>query len=89
MKLDPNALALSFGGATAIFWIFCSAFVVFMPGQMMTMTGHMLHADPSGFAWTMTYAGFVIGLVSWTVWAMAAGWLVGWLYTIFSGARSG
>ena len=86
MKLDANALALSFGGATAILWVLCSAFVAITPGPMMSMTGHMLHADSSGFAWSMTGAGFLVGLICWTSWAMVAGWLVGWLYTRLSGA---
>ena len=82
MKLDPNRLALSFGGATAILWTICSVFVAFVPGPMMSMTGHMLHADASGFAWTMTGVGYVIGLICWTAWAMVAGWLVGWIYSL-------
>lgn len=57
MKLDPKKLALSFGGATAILWTICSVFVAFVPGRMMSMTGHMLHADATGFAWTMTGVG--------------------------------
>lgn len=80
MKLDPNRLAIAFGGTTAILWIACSAFFGMMPGQMMMMTGHMLHADPTGFGWTLTVGGFLYGLIAWIVVAMLAGWLVGWIY---------
>jgi hypothetical protein len=80
MKLDANNLALSFGGATIILWVICSILVVFLPGGMMSMTGQMLHMDATGVAWTMTWVGFLIGLVCWTVWAMVAGWLIGWIY---------
>lgn len=88
MQLDPNRLALSFGGTTATLWTICSVFVALVPGQMMSMTGHMLHADASGFAWTMTGAGFLIGLICWTLWAAVAGWLIAWFYTLLGGARS-
>jgi hypothetical protein len=88
MKLDANKLALSFGGATAILWTLCSLFVALVPGAMMSMTGHMLHTDVSGFAWIMTGTGFLVGLICWTAWAMAAGWLIGWLYSLLGGAAS-
>ena len=86
MKLDPNKLALSFGGATAIIWTLCSLFVAFVPGPAMSMTGHMLHADASGFAWTMTGVGYLVGLICWTAWAMVAGWLIGWIYSFLGSA---
>ena len=82
MKLDPKRLALAFGGATAILWTICSALVALVPGAMMSMTGHMLHMDALGFAWRMTGIGFLFGLVFWTAWAMIAGWLVGWIYSL-------
>ena len=80
MKLDANRLAVSFGITTAVLWVICSTAVALLPGSMMTMTGHMLHANVAGFSWTMTWIGFVIGLVSWTIWASLAGWLIGWCY---------
>ena len=80
MKLDANKLALSFGGAAIVLWVICSALVALLAGPMMSMTGHMLHANMEGLSWTLTLAGFFVGLISWTVWAGLAGWLVGWLY---------
>jgi hypothetical protein len=80
MKLDAGRLGIAMGGATAIFWIVCSALVALFSGSMMTMTGHMLHMDASEFAWRLTFPGFFMGLVSWTVCAAVAGWLIGWIY---------
>ena len=80
MKLDANKLALSFGSAAIFLWVICSALVALLAGPMMSMTGHMLHADMGGLNWTLTIAGFLVGLVSWTVWAALAGWLIGWFY---------
>ena len=59
MKLDAGRLGIAMGGATAIFWIVCSALVALFSGSMMTMTGHMLHMDASEFAWRLTFPGFL------------------------------
>jgi hypothetical protein len=80
MKFDQKKLALSFGGTTAVLWIVCSALVALIPGPTGKLMGHMLHGNLEGFSWTLTWAGFFIGLVSWVLWAAAAGWLVGWSY---------
>ena len=86
MKLDAGRLAIALGGATAILWVICSALVALFSGGMMTMTGHMLHMDATGFAWTLTFSGALIGLVLWSVCAAVAGWLIGWLYNATGGS---
>ena len=83
MKIDASRLALALGGTTAVLWILCSILVVLFPGSMMSMTGSMLHADTQSFGWSLTLAGFLMGLVCWTVWAMAVGWLIGEIYNRF------
>ena len=80
MSLDANRLAMSFGITSAILWIICSALVALTPGAMIGMTGHMFHASMEGISWTLTWAGFLIGLVAWVVWAAVTGWLIGWFY---------
>jgi hypothetical protein len=85
VTFDPNRLAISFGIATALLWITCSAMVALMPGLMMSITGHMFHANMEDVGWTLTLAGFFIGLVAWVVSAAATGWLIGWSYNRLSG----
>lgn len=80
MDLDAKRLALAVAGVTAVLWILCSAFVSVAPGPAMGITGHMIHADVSGFTWSLTWAGFVVGLVSWTLSAAVPAWLVAWAY---------
>jgi len=82
MKRDANRLALACGGAAAVFWVICYALVAVMPEPMMTMTSHMFHADLQGISWSLTGAGFFIGLISWTITAALAGWLVAWTYDL-------
>lgn len=86
MKLDAGRLAMALGGTTALLWTICSALVALLSGPMITMTGHMLHLDATAFAWTLTWPGFLIGLVSWTVCAAVAGWLIGWIYNATGGS---
>jgi hypothetical protein len=88
MNLDANRLALAVGGATAILWTICSALVALFSGAMMTMTGHMLHMNSANFAWTLTFPGFLVGLISWVVSAAAAGWLIGWIYNASAGSKT-
>ncbi len=87
MKLDSGRLAIALGGTTAILWIVCSALVALFSGAMMTMSGHMLHMDATAFAWTLTLPGFLVGLVSWTICAAFAGWLIGWIYNTTGGSN--
>lgn len=88
MKLDTTRFGLAFGGTAALLWVICSALVALLPAPMLSMTGHMLHVDTAGFDWTLTWTGFFLGLISWVVWSLLAGWLVGWLYNRLQRAAS-
>jgi len=89
MKIDTGRLALSLGGATAVLWTICSALVAIQPALTMSITAHMIHANMDGFGWTLTLAGFFIGLIAWTLCAAVTGWLIGWIYNYFGERSSG
>lgn len=80
MKLDAQKFGLATGIVFAVVWLICSAFVVTMPGMMMQMSGHAMHADFSGAQWTMTGVGFVFGLVIWSVLGGLLAWAVAAVY---------
>ncbi len=86
MNLDQKNLALSFGGTIAVLWIICSALVALIPGPTGTLMGHMVHGNLEGYSWTLSWAGFFMGLVSWVLSAAAAGWLIGWSYNRLGGS---
>ena len=88
MNLDSKSLAMSFGIVTAALWTICSVLVALMPELTTTIMAHMLHGDAAEISWTMTWTGIFIGLVSWTLSAAAAGWLIGWFYNRFASSRS-
>ncbi len=79
MKLNPIALANAAAATAIALWLVCSFFVMALPGSMMSMTGHMLHADMAAKSWTLTLPGFVFGLLIWA----AACWFTGWLIAVF------
>lgn len=84
MKLNANALAISFAITAVIFWIVCSALVYAWPGPMMNMTGDMMHAELSHMTWSLNITGFFAGLVIWTVVSGITGWIVAVVYNRFA-----
>ncbi len=65
MKLNPNKFATASATTFAVLWVICSAVAYFLPDAIMTITGHMMHADLSSMGWSLTGAGFIIGLIAW------------------------
>jgi hypothetical protein len=80
MKLNPNKFAVACTGAFIILWVICSTTVYFLPDAMMSFTGHMMHADLSSMAWTLTSTGFVVGLIAWAFCAWITAWLIAIIY---------
>lgn len=83
MKLNPVKLAIASAVTMAVFWVICSFMVLVMPAMMMSMTGQMVHADLSGFNWTLTLSGFLVGLISWCLSAGVFGFLLAYFYNMF------
>jgi len=74
MKLDAVRIGAATAIVFAVVWVICSLLVVFVPGVMMEMSGHMLHADLGNLNWTLRWTGFFVGLVAWT----ALSWVIAW-----------
>jgi len=83
MKLTPNSFGMAFAAAFAILWVICSLLVALLPSFLMNMTGYMAHANLQDLGWTLTFSGFLFGLVGWIVTAWATGWLIGFFYNKF------
>jgi hypothetical protein len=80
VNLNPIALATASALAIAVIWTLCSLLVFALPAAMSGMTGHMVHAHLESFTWVLTWTGYLIGLVAWTVWAAITGWLIAVVY---------
>jgi len=85
MKLDATKLGFATGIVFAIIWVICSALVVLLPDMMMQMSGHALHADMGTAHWTMTWMGFVVGLVIWSVLGGVIAWAIAAVYNRLPG----
>ena len=83
-KLFAIACAMS----TGLLWSICSALVVCFPNYMLQMTAHMFHVDLADVHWTMTWSGFLLGLLGWTLLAGSAGALLAVVYNRLLGSEA-
>ena len=64
MTYNANKLFVAVATAYAVLWVLCAVLVFILPGEMMSLAGHMIHTDLGTASWTLTIAGFLIGLVA-------------------------
>jgi len=80
MKLHPKKFSLACASSAAVFWLFCSLFVLIMPGIMLSMSGDMLHMNLEGVGWNMSFFSALIGGLFWAIAAGIFGWLLANIY---------
>lgn len=85
MRIDAIKLGLATAIVFAVVWVICSLLVFSMPLGMMQMGGHMTHADFGPMAWTLTWTGFIIGLVAWSILAGVLAWAIAAVYNSLVG----
>lgn len=83
MKLNEKAFATASAATTLILWLVCSLLVAVMPAMSMQASGSMMHMDLSTMEWSMTFPGFFVGLLIWSITAGVVGWLFAYLYNRF------
>ena len=76
LKLDSIKLGLATAIIFGAAWIICSLFVVLAPGQMMQMSGHMVHSNFESIGWSLHWTGFFVGLVTWSVFSGLFVWAI-------------
>lgn len=82
MKLKSVRFACACAMAFAAMWIVCSALVWISPSSMSEVSSHMLHLDTGYFSFTLTLAGFMEGLISWSLLAAVSGLLTAEFYNL-------
>lgn len=80
MKIDANKLFVATAITFAVSWIICAIFVGLLPVGMMTMTGHMVHMNLGSLSWSMTFTGFITGLIAWSLLPGAIAWCIATIY---------
>ncbi len=75
MKLHTVKFTIAAIVTTAIIWSVCSLLVFSLPQLTMMYSGDMMHMNTQELMWSLTFAGFIRGLVIWSVFAGVGAWI--------------
>ena len=84
MTVNAPKAGLAAAIVFAVAWIICSGLVLVAPDAMMAVTGSMVHGDFTGFAWRISLASIVAGLIAWSVLAGLLAWGIAAVYNRLS-----
>jgi len=86
--INRNKFAVASGLCAGLLWVICSILVALFPHYMLLMTAHMIHVDITQMGWTLTWSGFLVGLVGWMILADVAGVLLAVIYNQMVGSEA-
>ena len=78
--INRRKLAIASAVCAGVLWVICSLLVALFPNPMLQMTAHMLHVDVTQISWTLTWSGFLIGLLGWITLAGVTGIILSAIY---------
>lgn len=81
VMIDKNKFAIASSLCAGLLWLICTGLVVLFPQYMLQMTMHMIHVDLINIGWTLTWSGFLFGLLGWVILAGATGALLAVIYS--------
>jgi 2TM family of unknown function (DUF5676) len=67
MRLDARAFGTAAGMVAAALFTICALAVAVAPEGTTALASYLIHMDLSGMTRTMTFGGFIGGLVIWTL----------------------
>ena len=85
MTLNAMKLGVAAAAATLFAWVVCSLLVAIAPDLTMTITGHLLHIDPTAHSWALTWGGFAMGAICWAGLAFLFAFVLGATYNTLAG----
>lgn len=86
MKHNPTATANALAVTGGVLYVICRVAILLFPNPGYSIAQTWLHGialTPSG-AWSLSLEGFVVGLISFTVFTWGAGFLFASAYNAFS-----
>ena len=86
--INRNKFAVASGLCAGLLWVICSILVALFPHYMLLMTAHMIHVNITQMGWTLTWSGFLVGLVGWMILAGVAGVLLAVIYNQMVGSEA-
>lgn len=83
MRLSSFKFGLAAACAVGVTWIICSITVLLLPSMSLNLGGYMMHVDLSSMSWQMGFAGFLLGLILWSLLAGVIASLTAIIYNEF------
>ncbi len=83
--IESKKLGMASALCAGLLWFLCSVLVALFPHSMLQMTAHMIHVDLVDIDWTLTWFGFLVGLLGWTILAGVTGTLLAGFYNYLVG----
>ena len=80
MKLNVKAIAIAEAAVAGILFVLCRLLFTFAPNTTLAGMKYLFHTDWSGIAMPMTWGGFFLGLVVFTVFMALVGAAWAWIY---------
>ena len=80
MKLEIKALTKATAAIAALSYLLCALLVAVAPNAFMSFVGSVAHADLSGIPRVITWSGFFVGLIAWTLFCSVSVSLTAALY---------
>jgi hypothetical protein len=80
MTLNPKVFALAAGLATAVLYAVCALVVAIAPGPSTAFVSYITHLDLAGLARPISGGGFLVGLLTFSVYAAIGFGLAAWFY---------
>ena len=89
-QINKNGFALAAAAVMGGVYVICVAFVALWPDFSLQLFGWLIHlVNVEKFAeLSVTFPGFVLGLVQAVVYTYVGAWLVAWLHNRFCGSDS-
>lgn len=85
MKLHSLKFAIAASLTTAIIWLICSTIVLLLPDMSMIMAGDMIHMNTRVMMWSLTFSGFISGLILWSASIGISAWFFAVIYNLMLG----
>ncbi|MDP3975214.1 MAG: DUF5676 family membrane protein [Candidatus Jorgensenbacteria bacterium] len=83
MELNKQKFALAAGGAMGIIYVVCALFVALWPEFSLQLFGwlvHLVNVDKFAGDVSMTFGGFIAGLLQAVAYTYVGFWLFAWLH---------
>lgn len=88
MKLNTKAVAIAEAAVGGILFILCRLVFTLAPDTTLASSKYLFHTDWSGIAVPVTWGGFFLGFVVFTVFMAVVGAAWAWLYNYLVGVSA-